>query len=147
MKLQRFSFLACFVLAASSYASPSFCPLWQAGNSSQDSTTGSLTKTDLENLNNIDYFSTRLDHMTEMLNLTADQQAKIKPILEQESGELARLRNNPSVSRKQKIKDLKAAVLKSDLKMKPALTADQWQKLQQIREQQKVQLKEIEKQK
>jgi len=133
------------MLFAAGQASPA--PFWQAGNSSQGDSTGSLTKAELENLSNIDYFSTRLDHLNEMLNLTADQQDKVKPILEQESGELSRLRNNPSVSRKEKIKELKQAVEKSDQKMKPILTTDQWQKLQQIREKQKVQLKEIEKQK
>ena len=67
-------------------------------------------------LANIDYFSTRLDRLTEILALSPDQQAKVKPILEQESGELAQVRNNPAISKKDKLDRLQSVVLNSDRK-------------------------------
>ena len=42
-----------------------------------------------------EYFSLKLQNLSEKLALSDDQQAKIRPILEQESGELSPLWNNP----------------------------------------------------
>jgi hypothetical protein len=91
------------------------------------------------------YFSMKLENLTTKLSLTDDQQTKIKPILEQESGELAPYWNNPSVSRKEKLNILEKVVLSSDAKMKPILTADQWDKLQTMRTAQKQELKDLKK--
>jgi hypothetical protein len=90
----------------------------------------------------ISYFSSRLERLTEMLNFTADQQAKA-PILEQDRGELNVMRANPAISRKEKLDRLQSATRKSDEKMKRILSADQWQKRQDTRKQQKEQLKKI----
>jgi len=90
----------------------------------------------------ISYFSSRLERLTEMLNFTADQQAKA-PILEQDRGELNVMRGNPAISRKEKLGRLQSATRKSDEKMKRILSADQWQKRQDTRKQQKEQLKKI----
>jgi hypothetical protein len=68
-----------------------------------------------------------------------------KPILEQESGELAPYWNNPAVSRKDKLDILEKVVLSSDARMKPILTADQWDKLQTMRTAQKQELKDLKK--
>ena len=91
------------------------------------------------------YFSMKLENLTTKLSLTDDQQTKIKPILEQESGELAPYWNNPSVTRKEKLDILEKVVLSSDAKMKPILTADQWDKLQTMRTAQKQELKDLKK--
>ena len=91
------------------------------------------------------YFSMKLENLTTKLSLTDDQQTKIKPILEQESGELAPYWNNPSVTRKEKLDILEKVVLSSDAKMKPILTADQWDKLQTMRAAQKQELKDLKK--
>ena len=91
------------------------------------------------------YFSMKLENLTTKLGLTDDQQTKIKPILEQESGELAPYWNNPSVTRKEKLDILEKVVLSSDAKMKPILTADQWDKLQTMRTAQKQELKDLKK--
>jgi Spy/CpxP family protein refolding chaperone len=87
------------------------------------------------------YFSLKMQNLTEKLSLTADQQAKIKPIVEQESGELNYLWGNPVVSQDQKVKDFEKIVRSSDEKLKPILTPAQLEKLQTMRTQQKAELK------
>jgi hypothetical protein len=87
------------------------------------------------------YFSLKLQHLSEALHLRDDQQAKIKPILEQEAGELSQLWNNPAVSRKDKLNSLEKIVRSSDKKIKPLLSVDQVQKLEELRKEQKVELK------
>jgi hypothetical protein len=87
------------------------------------------------------YFSLKLEHLTGVLNLSEDQQGKIKPILEQEAGELRILWNNPTVSRKEKLNSLEKIVRSSDKKIKPLLSENQVQKLEEMRNEQKVELK------
>lgn len=89
------------------------------------------------------YFTAKMDNLTEKLQLSPDQVTKIRPIAEQEVGYLEQVRANPVVSRKDKLKRLKEVVAKSDAEMKPILSADQWQKLQTMRKEQKQQLKEM----
>jgi hypothetical protein len=88
------------------------------------------------------YFSLKLQHLSEALHLRDDQQAKIKPILEQEAGQLSQLWNNPVVSRKDKLNSLEKIVRSSDKKIKPLLSQDQVQKLEELRKEQKIQLKQ-----
>ena len=88
-----------------------------------------------------EYFSIKLKHLTETLNLSEDQQAKIKPILEQESGELEPYWGNPVISRKDKLRKLEEVVQSSDEKLKPLLTEVQIQKLEELRKEQKQELK------
>ena len=89
------------------------------------------------------YFSLKLQNLSDKLALTDDQQAKIRPILEQESGELSPLWNNPAISRKDKLDTLEKVVRASDDKIKPILSQPQREKLQEIRKQQKDQLKKL----
>jgi hypothetical protein len=89
-----------------------------------------------------EYFSQKLQHLSEKLDLSPDQQAKIKPILEQEAGEAGQLTSNPVLSSEDKLNKLEKIVRSSDQKLKPILTADQWQTLQNIRKEQKRELNE-----
>ena len=89
-----------------------------------------------------EYFSQKLRHLSEKLGLTPDQQAQIKPILEQEAGEAGQFIANPVLSRKDKLKKLETIVRSSDQKLKPILSADQWQTLQDMRGQQRRELRE-----
>lgn len=89
-----------------------------------------------------EYFSQKLQHLSEKLDLSPDQQAKIKPILEQEAGEAGQLTSNPVLSSEDKLNKLEKIVRSSDQKLKPILTADQWQTLQNMRKEQKRELKE-----
>lgn len=88
------------------------------------------------------YFTTKMENLTTKLSLTPDQQAKLKPIAEQEANLLEEIRGNPGYSRKEKIAKLQQTVLESDKQMKPWLSAEQWEKLQTLRKDQKERLKQ-----
>ena len=88
------------------------------------------------------YFTTKMDNLTTKLSLTPDQQAKLKPIAEQEVGLLEEIRGNSLLSRKDKIAKLERIVLDSDKRMKPWLSDQQWQKLEALRKEQKEKLKQ-----
>jgi hypothetical protein len=89
------------------------------------------------------YFSLKLKNLSEKLTLSDDQQARLRPILEQESGELSPLWSNPVISQKDKLETLERVVRASDEKIRPILSQDQWEKLQDMRKEQKVQLKKV----
>jgi hypothetical protein len=89
-----------------------------------------------------EYFSQKLQHLSEKLDLTPDQQAQIKPILEQEAGEAGQIISNPVLSTDDKLNKLETIVRSSDQKLKPILSTDQWQTLQDMRGQQKRELRE-----
>jgi hypothetical protein len=74
------------------------------------------------------------------LSLTDDQRARIKPIAEQEAGELGYLWRNPAISDKDRLKRLEQTVRLSDAKIKPILSAEQQEKLEQMRVEQKQEL-------
>jgi hypothetical protein len=61
-------------------------------------------------------------HLSEALGLSDDQQAKIKPTLEQESGEAGTILWDPVLSRKDKLKRYEKLVAASDAKIKPILS-------------------------
>jgi hypothetical protein len=88
------------------------------------------------------YFTAKMENLTSKLELTPDQQAKLKPIAEQEVGLLEEVRANSALSRKEKLAKLQQIVLDSDKQMKPWLSAQQWDKLQALRKEQKEQLKQ-----
>ncbi len=89
------------------------------------------------------YFSLKLENLSDKLALSGDQQAKIRPILEQESGELSPLWSNPVISRKEKLETFGKVVRASDEKIKPILSPTQREKLQALRKEQKEQLKKL----
>jgi hypothetical protein len=89
-----------------------------------------------------EYFSQKLEHLSEKLGLTLVQQAKIKPILEQEAGQAGQITANPVLSKEDKLNKIEKLVRSSDTKLKPILSATQWHTLQDMRKQQKRELKE-----
>ena len=89
------------------------------------------------------YFSMKMKNLCESLNLSEEQQAKIKPIAEQESAEAGHVIFTPVVSRKERFSQWEKIVRASDAKLKPILSEAQWQKLQDIRRDQKRELKEL----
>ena len=88
------------------------------------------------------YFTTKMENLTTKLDLTPDQQEKLKPIAMQETNLLNGIRGNSGYSQKQKFAKLQEVVLKSDKQMKPWLSAQQWDNLQALRKDQKEQLKQ-----
>ena len=89
------------------------------------------------------YFSMKQKHLSEALDLSADQRIKTKPILEQEAGEAAQFLGSPVLSRKEQLNRWEKLVRASDEKIKPFLTQAQVAKLAQLRQEQKQDLKKI----
>jgi len=77
----------------------------------------------------------RLQHMTQMLNLTSDQQAKIRPILENESQQMQALRTDTSMAREDKMTKMRSIRENTNGQISPILTSDQQQKWQQMQAQ------------
>jgi periplasmic protein CpxP/Spy len=76
----------------------------------------------------------RLQELAALLSLTADQREKVRPILLAEAPRLKAVRDDTSMSKRQKADKLREIFKATDAKMKPILTPDQMQKLQRIRE-------------
>ncbi len=90
-----------------------------------------------------DYFSLKLQHLSQALNLSEGQQSEIRPILEQETGLVAQFWNNPVLSREEKLNRWAKIVRSSDKKLRPLLSPDQVRKLQEMRKEQKEKLKQV----
>ena len=89
------------------------------------------------------YFSMKQRHLSEALDLTDDQQAKVKPLIEQESGEAGSILWTPVVSPKDRLKQYQKIVKASDAKIKALLSRPQVAKLEELRKQQRVEVKEL----
>lgn len=89
------------------------------------------------------YFSMKQRHLSEALSLTDDQQAKIKPLIEQEASEAGKILWTPVVSPEDRLKKYQKIVKASDAKIKPLLSPTQVSKLVELRKQQTVELKEM----
>lgn len=78
----------------------------------------------------------QLARMTKQLQLTDEQQTKIKPILEEQHKQMMDLRQDTSMSREDRFAKFREIREQSNEKIKPILTADQqkkWQKIQEER--------------
>src|SRR5215469_5854572 len=67
----------------------------------------------------------RLQRMTQSLNLTEDQQAKIKPILDNESTQMQSLRSDSSLSQEDRMAKMKQIRENTTSQINPILTPDQ----------------------
>ena len=74
----------------------------------------------------------RLQRMTKQLNLTEDQQPKIKPILENESTQVQSLRADSSLSQQDRMAKMQQIRQTSSEQIKPILNADQQQKFAEM---------------
>jgi len=70
-----------------------------------------------------------LAHMTKELNLSSDQQSKIKPILENQQKQMQDLRADTSMSQQDRMGKMKEIRQSSMSQIKEVLTPDQQQKL------------------
>ena len=89
------------------------------------------------------YFSMKLQRLSTALELNEDQQARIKPVLEQEAGDVSQICLNPVLSRKDKLNRFQKIVLSSDEKIKHLLSETQKQKLRVMRREQKQDVERI----
>src|SRR6266516_2030619 len=77
----------------------------------------------------------KLQAISQQLNLTPQQKAKVLPILADEAPKIQAIKNDNSLSKIQKIQRLKAVHQQTDPQMKAILSPAQYQKLQAIRQQ------------
>ena len=77
----------------------------------------------------------KLQAISQQLNLTPQQKAKILPILADEAPKVEAIKNNSSLSGMQKMQQIRAIHQQTDPQMKAILSPDQYQKLQAIRQQ------------
>ena len=77
----------------------------------------------------------RLQHMSKALQLTPDQQEKIKPILMEEAPKIQALKADTSMPPAQKMMQMKQIRDATNAKINPILTPEQQQRLQQMQAQ------------
>ena len=70
----------------------------------------------------------QLKHLTERLSLTSDQQAKIKPILEDTHAQMAKISQDDSASREDKMAKMRSLHETASGKVREILTDDQKKK-------------------
>ena len=77
----------------------------------------------------------KLQAISQQLSLTPEQKAKVLPILADEAPKVQKIKNDNSLSRMQKIQQIKAVHQQTDPQMKAILSPAQYQKLKTIRQQ------------
>src|SRR5881397_3685294 len=77
----------------------------------------------------------KLQAISQQLNLTPEQKAKVLPILADEGPKVQAIKNDNSLTRLQKMQQIKAIHQQTDPQMKAILSPAQYQKLQAIRQQ------------
>jgi Spy/CpxP family protein refolding chaperone len=73
--------------------------------------------------------------IAQQLNLTPQQKEKVLPILIDEAPKVQAIKNDNTLSKIQKIQQIRAIHQKTDPQMKAILTPEQYQKLKAIRQQ------------
>jgi Spy/CpxP family protein refolding chaperone len=77
----------------------------------------------------------KIEAISQQLNLTPQQKVKILPILRDELPKVEAIKNDNSISKIQKIQQIRAIHQQTDPQMKAILTPEQYQKLKGIRQQ------------
>jgi len=77
----------------------------------------------------------KLEELSKQLNLTPEQKAKLLPILKADAPKLEAIKNNTSLTKLQKLEQIRAVHQQSDPQVKAILTPEQYQQLQTIRQQ------------
>ncbi len=86
------------------------------------------------------YFEMKMQNLTDALDLTREQQVQIRPMVEQEASEASQFCFTTVIPKKERMKRWEKLVRSSDERMKSLLSPVQWEKLQQIRKEQKNEL-------
>jgi protein CpxP len=77
----------------------------------------------------------KAEAISQQLNLTPQQKIKILPILRDEGPKVQAIKNDNSLSKLQKMQQIRAIHEQTDPQMKAILSPEQYQKLQGIRQQ------------
>ena len=75
----------------------------------------------------------KLQAISQQLSLTPEQKAKVLPILAQEAPKVQAIKNDNSLSKVQRIQQIKAVHQQTDPQMKAILSPAQYEKLRAIR--------------
>ena len=84
----------------------------------------------------------QLKHLTKRLSLSDDQQAKLKPILEDQHNQMEQLRSDTTGTREDRWKKMREIRESSDTQIKTVLNEDQQKKFDKMREEQRSRLHE-----
>ncbi|MGA9814210.1 MAG: hypothetical protein WBQ64_15595 [Terriglobales bacterium] len=76
----------------------------------------------------------QIKHLSKKLNLSDDQQAKLKPILEDQRKQMDEIRNDSSLSREDRFSKMQEARQGSDTQIKSVLNDDQQKTFDKMRE-------------
>ena len=79
----------------------------------------------------------QIKHLTKKLNLSDDQQAKLKPILEDQHKQMETIHNDSSLSREDRFSKMQALRQSSDTQIKGVLNEDQQKNFDKMREEQR----------
>jgi hypothetical protein len=75
----------------------------------------------------------KLQAIAQQLSLTPEQKAKVLPILAQEAPKIQKIKNDNSLSKVQRIQQIRAVHQQTDPQMKAILSPAQYEKLKTIR--------------
>ena len=78
----------------------------------------------------------QIKHLTKKLNLSADQQAKLKPILEDQRKQMEAIHNDSSLAREDKFSKMQSLRQSSDTQIKGMLNEDQQKNFDKMRAEQ-----------
>ena len=78
----------------------------------------------------------QIKHLNKKLNLSSDQQAKLKPILEDQRKQMEAIQNDSSLSREDRMSKMQALRQSSDTQIKGVLNDDQQKSFDKMREEQ-----------
>jgi len=78
----------------------------------------------------------QIKHLTKKLSLSDDQQAKLKPILEDQRKQMETIHNDSSLSREDRFSKMQALRQSSDTQIKSVLNEDQQKNFDKMREEQ-----------
>ena len=77
----------------------------------------------------------KIEAISQQLDLTPQQKVKFLPILREEAPKVEAIKNNNSLSKIQKVQQIRAIHQQTDPQMKAILSQEQYQKLKAIRQQ------------
>ncbi|MGH9544683.1 MAG: hypothetical protein ACRD23_05655 [Terriglobales bacterium] len=78
----------------------------------------------------------QLEHLTKKLKLSDDQQAKLKPILEDQRKQMEQIHNDSSLSREDRFSKMQELRQSSDTQVKSVLNEDQQKSFDKMRQEQ-----------
>lgn len=86
--------------------------------------------------------SDRMNEMAAKLNLTDDQKAKVKPILQDSASQMRALRDDQSLSRRDKFKKMRDIRSNRDNQLKSVLNDDQFKQLKEMEKENQQKMRE-----